>query len=158
MGWNSCVPGSFGECLVECLEQVVEDPEILLQERFRKILQAASRDWTSIVVSLNGGNNQSFNLHRFKGKAKEIEDCCRSPVWFQSKRLKEDIDWESILEDVRRVSRIALHEMQNNMVTVAPCGPQGEITDASGRKRQYSYMDRPRDDNNGPEPNAKTGH
>ena len=142
MGWNSCLPGAFGECLIECLEQVVEDPEILLQERFRKILRAASRDWTSIVVSLNGGNNQSYNLHKFKGKADEIGEHCRHPVWFQSERLKENIDWERILDDVRRVSRIVLYEMQKNMVTVAPCGNQGEITDASGRKRQYSYMGR----------------
>lgn len=144
MGWNSCVPGAFGECLIECLEQVVEDPEVLLQERFRKILRAASEDWTHIVRSLNGGNNHSFNLHRFKGKADEINECCRSPVWFQNNKIKESIDWEGILEDVRRVSEIVLHEMQNNMVTITPCGDQAEITDASGRKRMYSYMKKER--------------
>lgn len=40
MVWNSCAPGSFGLCPIECLEQVVADPGALLQERFRRVLAA----------------------------------------------------------------------------------------------------------------------
>jgi hypothetical protein len=92
MGWNSCVPGVFGKCFVECLEQVVADPEILLQERFRRILAAASEDWIHIVTSLNGGRDQSFNLHMFKGKADEIGEHCRRPTRSMSRGIREDID------------------------------------------------------------------
>jgi hypothetical protein len=144
MGWNSCVPGAFGKCLVECLEQVVDDPGVLLQERFRKILAAAGEDWMHIVVSLNGGKNQTYNLHGFKGRAEEIGKHCRKAVRPLSESIDGDIDWEDILEDVKRVSEIALYEMQNNIVTVAPCGSQCEITNAFGIKRQYYHMPTPR--------------
>jgi hypothetical protein len=128
MGWINSVPGSFGRGFVECLEQIVQDNGILLQEGFRKILANTASDWDSIVASLNGGNDRYYNLHRMGSKIEEIGERCRNPLNFKGE-INENIDWEAILEDVKWVSKVVLHELQNNLVAVDPHAYSVEMVD-----------------------------
>jgi|688.fasta_scaffold22311_9 hypothetical protein len=122
MGWVSAVPSSFGECLEECIKQIAEDNGILLRESFRSILSKSARDWCSIAYCLNSGKNRSYNLHQMGSKIKEIEHLCHNPVLKFNKGLDEDIEWDEMLKDVRIISKIVLHEMQNNLVSITPDG------------------------------------
>jgi hypothetical protein len=55
-------------------------------------------------------------------KIKEIEHLCHNPVLKFNKGLDEDIEWDEMLKDVRIISKIVLHEMQNNLVSITPDG------------------------------------
>lgn len=126
MGWIASVPGSFGRGFVECLEQIVQDNGILLREGFRKILAKTASDWESIAGSLNGGNDSYYNLYRMGSKIDEIGERCRNPLNFKGE-INENIDWEAILEDVKWVSKVVLHELQHNLVAVDPHNYSVEI-------------------------------
>ena len=130
MGWIASVPGSFGNGFIECLEQIVADNGILLREGFRKILANTANDWASIASSLNGGNNHSYNLRKMGSKIDSIVEYCHRPLRrYGNQGINDEIDWEEILKDVKRVSKIVLHELQNNLVAVDPFNNSVEMVD-----------------------------
>lgn len=130
MGWIACVPGSFGNGFIECLEQIVEDNGILLREGFRKILAKTANDWAAIASSLNGGNNHSYNLCRMGSKIDSIVEHCHRPIYrYGGKGIRDEIDWEEILKDVKSVSKIVLYELQNNLVAVDPFNNNVKMVD-----------------------------
>ena len=130
MGWIASVPGSFGNGFIECLEQIVEDNGILLREGFRKILAKTASDWAHIASSLNGGNDYSYNLHRMGSKIDDVVYHCNRPLnRYGNQGINDEIDWKKILEDVKWVSKIVLHELQHNLVAVDPFNNSVEMVD-----------------------------
>lgn len=119
MGWVGSVPGCFGKCLIECIEQVIEDKGLLLREGFRKILKSAAKDWCSIAASLNGGNDTYYNLYRMGSKIDDIGYHCCGPILYDGS-VDERIDWKKMLKDIKWVSEVVLFEMQRNLVSVDP--------------------------------------
>jgi hypothetical protein len=138
MGWVGSVPNSFGECLVECISQIIENEEIILNEVFRKVLAKSASDWNSIAGCLNGGNDSYYNLYRMGSKMDDIERWCHNPTYrYQSGTLNKNIDWEAMLEDVKWVSKIVLHEMQKNLFILDPHGYDTEVRQW-GKIKEYS--------------------
>lgn len=108
----------FGSSFIECLEQVVENKNVLLNTWFVKILGKAADEWCDLASKVNGGNDYRYNLHRAGSRIDAINARCNN--LFDHNGNLINIDWQSLLDDVRYMSEIIRHEMIYNFTFTDP--------------------------------------
>lgn len=123
----------FERCLIGCIEEIIKDKSILLQESFRNILVKSSRDWCEFCHFFNGGNDRRYNLNRSGRDIHEIHCCCSSPI-FEHDNIIKPINWNWVLGDVKWISAIVKFELQNNVFTITP-------PDKRYKKQPVTYVD-----------------
>lgn len=111
---------SFGSCFIECIEQIVSDRDVLLDSRFAKILEKAAKDWCSIAIELNGGNDTRHNISKMGSRIIEIENRCEYLFETVDRDKMKRTDWERILSDVKWVTKAIVYEILHNFEVKSP--------------------------------------